>query len=184
MKECRHIRHCPCACALCLVMSGEVQDGGAKLILLQVRGPGPAAAGFSRCVRGMVPAEVHRSRPHHCCLSSGDRSATSASLTSLRDPALLLAAAAMSGPGNKRTAGDGGSGPPEKKLSREEKTTTTLIEPIRLGGISSTVRGLLPQPSQLLSPHHSQLYSQFSKFSRIHFTQYSAERNQGRDVCR
>ncbi|ELK10973.1 E3 ubiquitin-protein ligase BRE1B [Pteropus alecto] len=44
----------------------------------------------------------------------------------------------MSGPGNKRTAGDGGSGPPEKKLSREEKTTTTLIEPIRLGGISST----------------------------------------------
>uniref|UniRef100_A0A2K5RD20 E3 ubiquitin protein ligase n=1 Tax=Cebus imitator TaxID=2715852 RepID=A0A2K5RD20_CEBIM len=44
----------------------------------------------------------------------------------------------MSGPVNKRAAGDGGSGPPEKKLSREEKTTTTLIEPIRLGGISST----------------------------------------------
>ncbi|XP_006148205.1 E3 ubiquitin-protein ligase BRE1B isoform X1 [Tupaia chinensis] len=44
----------------------------------------------------------------------------------------------MSGPGNKRAAGDGGSGPPEKKLSLEEKTTTTLIEPIRLGGISST----------------------------------------------
>nr|NP_001128807.1 uncharacterized protein LOC100189714 [Pongo abelii]CAH91277.1 hypothetical protein [Pongo abelii] len=44
----------------------------------------------------------------------------------------------MSGPSNKRAAGDGGSGPPEKKLSREEKTTTTLIEPIRLGGISST----------------------------------------------
>uniref|UniRef100_A0A2K6G7M1 E3 ubiquitin protein ligase n=1 Tax=Propithecus coquereli TaxID=379532 RepID=A0A2K6G7M1_PROCO len=44
----------------------------------------------------------------------------------------------MSGPGNKRAAGDGGSGPPEKKPSREEKTTTTLIEPIRLGGISST----------------------------------------------
>uniref|UniRef100_A0A8C0XP22 E3 ubiquitin protein ligase n=1 Tax=Castor canadensis TaxID=51338 RepID=A0A8C0XP22_CASCN len=44
----------------------------------------------------------------------------------------------MSGPGNKRAAGDGGLGPPEKKLSREEKTTTTLIEPIRLGGISST----------------------------------------------
>uniref|UniRef100_A0A8D2JSU0 E3 ubiquitin protein ligase n=1 Tax=Sciurus vulgaris TaxID=55149 RepID=A0A8D2JSU0_SCIVU len=44
----------------------------------------------------------------------------------------------MSGPGNKRAAGDGGSGPPEKKMSREEKTTTTLIEPIRLGGISST----------------------------------------------
>ncbi|XP_011837877.1 PREDICTED: E3 ubiquitin-protein ligase BRE1B isoform X3 [Mandrillus leucophaeus] len=44
----------------------------------------------------------------------------------------------MSGLGNKRAAGDGGSGPPEKKLSREEKTTTTLIEPIRLGGISST----------------------------------------------
>nr|XP_056718997.1 E3 ubiquitin-protein ligase BRE1B [Euleptes europaea] len=44
----------------------------------------------------------------------------------------------MSGPGSKRVAGDGGSGPPEKKASREEKTTTTLIEPIRLGGISST----------------------------------------------
>uniref|UniRef100_A0A286Y2X1 E3 ubiquitin protein ligase n=1 Tax=Cavia porcellus TaxID=10141 RepID=A0A286Y2X1_CAVPO len=44
----------------------------------------------------------------------------------------------MSGPGSKRAAGDGGSGPPEKKLNREEKTTTTLIEPIRLGGISST----------------------------------------------
>lgn len=44
----------------------------------------------------------------------------------------------MSGLSNKRAAGDGGSGPPEKKLNREEKTTTTLIEPIRLGGISST----------------------------------------------
>ncbi|TFJ98875.1 CKLF-like MARVEL transmembrane domain-containing protein 5 [Platysternon megacephalum] len=44
----------------------------------------------------------------------------------------------MSGPGSKRAAGDGGSGPPEKKANREEKTTTTLIEPIRLGGISST----------------------------------------------
>uniref|UniRef100_A0A8C8T406 E3 ubiquitin protein ligase n=1 Tax=Peromyscus maniculatus bairdii TaxID=230844 RepID=A0A8C8T406_PERMB len=44
----------------------------------------------------------------------------------------------MSGLSNKRAAGDGGSGPPEKKLTREEKTTTTLIEPIRLGGISST----------------------------------------------
>lgn len=49
----------------------------------------------------------------------------------------------MSGLSNKRAAGDGGSGPPEKKLNREEKTTTTLIEPIRLGGISSTVGGLL-----------------------------------------
>lgn len=48
----------------------------------------------------------------------------------------------MSGPGSKRAAGDGGSGPPEKKANREEKTTTTLIEPIRLGGISSTVRTL------------------------------------------
>lgn len=46
----------------------------------------------------------------------------------------------MSGSGSKRAAGDGGSGPPEKKANREEKTTTTLIEPIRLGGISSTVR--------------------------------------------
>ncbi|XP_069507737.1 E3 ubiquitin-protein ligase BRE1B isoform X2 [Ambystoma mexicanum] len=44
----------------------------------------------------------------------------------------------MSGPGNKRAAGDSGSGPSEKKVNREEKTTTTLIEPIRLGGISST----------------------------------------------
>ncbi|XP_074854286.1 E3 ubiquitin-protein ligase BRE1B [Carettochelys insculpta] len=44
----------------------------------------------------------------------------------------------MSGPGSKRAAGDGGSGPPEKKANQEEKTTTTLIEPIRLGGISST----------------------------------------------
>lgn len=49
----------------------------------------------------------------------------------------------MSGLSNKRAAGDGGSGPPEKKMNREEKTTTTLIEPIRLGGISSTVGGLL-----------------------------------------
>ncbi|KAH0626371.1 hypothetical protein JD844_001313 [Phrynosoma platyrhinos] len=44
----------------------------------------------------------------------------------------------MSGATSKRAAGDGGSGPPEKKANREEKTTTTLIEPIRLGGISST----------------------------------------------
>ncbi|XP_039186250.1 E3 ubiquitin-protein ligase BRE1B isoform X3 [Crotalus tigris] len=44
----------------------------------------------------------------------------------------------MSGAGSKRAAGDGGAGPPEKKSNREEKTTTTLMEPIRLGGISST----------------------------------------------
>ncbi|XP_028670804.1 E3 ubiquitin-protein ligase BRE1B-like isoform X2 [Erpetoichthys calabaricus] len=47
----------------------------------------------------------------------------------------------MSGAGGgKRAAvgGDSPSGPPEKKGKREEKTTTTLIEPIRLGGISST----------------------------------------------
>ena len=82
----------------------------------------------------------------------------------------------MSGPGNKRAAGDGGSGPPEKKLSREEKTTTTLIEPIRLGGISSTVRGFLPQnllelPS-VFPPHRPELNSQFPKLSKIHFTEH------------
>ena len=84
----------------------------------------------------------------------------------------------MSGPGNKRAAGDGGSGPPEKKLSREEKTTTTLIEPIRLGGISSTVRGLLFQASQLartpisvLRPRRPEPYSQFPRFSKIHFSE-------------
>lgn len=88
------------------------------------------------------------------------------------DPTPPLAATAMSGPGNKRVAGDGGSGPPEK-LSREEKTTTTLIEPIRLGGISSTVRGFLPQPSQLarlptvLHLNRPEPYYQFPKFSRI-----------------
>ncbi|KYO29735.1 E3 ubiquitin-protein ligase BRE1B [Alligator mississippiensis] len=44
----------------------------------------------------------------------------------------------MSGAGGKRAAGDGPAGPPDKKAAREEKTTTTLIEPIRLGGVSST----------------------------------------------
>lgn len=44
----------------------------------------------------------------------------------------------MSGAGSKRSAGDGGAGPSEKKPNHEEKTPTTLIEPIRLGGISST----------------------------------------------
>ncbi|XP_073402390.1 E3 ubiquitin-protein ligase BRE1B [Dendrobates tinctorius] len=44
----------------------------------------------------------------------------------------------MSAPGNKRASGDGVSGPPEKKPNHDEKTPTTLIEPIRLGGISST----------------------------------------------
>ncbi|XP_039620989.1 E3 ubiquitin-protein ligase BRE1B-like isoform X1 [Polypterus senegalus] len=42
------------------------------------------------------------------------------------------------GGGKRAAAGDSPSGPPEKKGKREEKTTTTLIEPIRLGGISST----------------------------------------------
>nr|XP_023680744.1 E3 ubiquitin-protein ligase BRE1B-like isoform X1 [Paramormyrops kingsleyae]XP_023680745.1 E3 ubiquitin-protein ligase BRE1B-like isoform X1 [Paramormyrops kingsleyae]XP_023680746.1 E3 ubiquitin-protein ligase BRE1B-like isoform X1 [Paramormyrops kingsleyae]XP_023680747.1 E3 ubiquitin-protein ligase BRE1B-like isoform X1 [Paramormyrops kingsleyae]XP_023680749.1 E3 ubiquitin-protein ligase BRE1B-like isoform X1 [Paramormyrops kingsleyae]XP_023680750.1 E3 ubiquitin-protein ligase BRE1B-like i len=43
--------------------------------------------------------------------------------------------------GGKRTAGLGGDSPPgpvEKKGKKEEKTTTTLIEPIRIGGVSST----------------------------------------------
>ncbi|XP_065715599.2 E3 ubiquitin-protein ligase BRE1B [Patagioenas fasciata] len=44
----------------------------------------------------------------------------------------------MAGVGAKRGAGDGGSGPPEKKPPREEQPPTTLIEPLRLGGISST----------------------------------------------
>ncbi|XP_056409151.1 E3 ubiquitin-protein ligase BRE1B isoform X2 [Hyla sarda] len=44
----------------------------------------------------------------------------------------------MSASGSKRASGDGASGPPEKKANHEEKTPTTLIEPIRLGGISST----------------------------------------------
>ncbi|KAM6106640.1 LOW QUALITY PROTEIN: E3 ubiquitin-protein ligase BRE1B-like, partial [Phoenicopterus ruber ruber] len=44
----------------------------------------------------------------------------------------------MSGAGAKRGAGDGGGGPPEKKPPREEQPPTTLIEPLRLGGISST----------------------------------------------
>lgn len=97
-------------------------------------------AGCSRYVRGRVGAAEHQSRPHLCSPSSaGDGSAAASCLTFLGRPCTAPAAAAMSGPGNKRAAGDGGSGPPEK-LSREEKTTTTLIEPIRLGGISSTVR--------------------------------------------
>lgn len=130
--------------------SGEVQDGGARLILLLVRGPGPAGRGPAAVCGGRLVAAELRPLPQLYSLSSaGDGSAESACLTSSRDRGPLLAAAAMSGPGNKRAAGDGGSGPPEKKLNREEKTTTTLIEPIRLGGISSTVRGLLPQPAQL-----------------------------------
>ncbi|KAM9304793.1 E3 ubiquitin-protein ligase BRE1B [Gastrophryne carolinensis] len=44
----------------------------------------------------------------------------------------------MSGAGSKRLSGETGAGPSEKKANHEEKTTTTLIEPIRLGGISST----------------------------------------------
>ncbi|XP_075580807.1 LOW QUALITY PROTEIN: E3 ubiquitin-protein ligase BRE1B [Pelecanus crispus] len=44
----------------------------------------------------------------------------------------------MSGAGAKRGAGDGGAAPPEKKPPREEQPPTTLIEPLRLGGISST----------------------------------------------
>ncbi|XP_074932687.1 E3 ubiquitin-protein ligase BRE1B [Phalacrocorax aristotelis] len=44
----------------------------------------------------------------------------------------------MSGAGAKRGASDGGGGPPEKKPPREEQPPTTLIEPLRLGGISST----------------------------------------------
>lgn len=47
----------------------------------------------------------------------------------------------MSGTGGKRApGGDSPPGPPEKKMKKEEKTTTTLIEPIRIGGVSSTVR--------------------------------------------
>ncbi|KAG8433449.1 hypothetical protein GDO86_017649 [Hymenochirus boettgeri] len=44
----------------------------------------------------------------------------------------------MSGAGSKRASSDSNSGPSEKKPNHEDKTPTTLIEPIRLGGISST----------------------------------------------
>ncbi|TRY91071.1 hypothetical protein DNTS_028524, partial [Danionella cerebrum] len=42
------------------------------------------------------------------------------------------------GAGKRPSGGDSPPGPPEKKLKKEEKTTTTLIEPIRIGGVSST----------------------------------------------
>lgn len=47
----------------------------------------------------------------------------------------------MSGAGGAKrpSGGDSPPGPPEKKSKKEEKTTTTLIEPIRIGGVSSTV---------------------------------------------
>lgn len=43
------------------------------------------------------------------------------------------------GGGKRASGGDSPPGPPEKKSKKEEKTTTTLIEPIRIGGVSSTV---------------------------------------------
>lgn len=43
------------------------------------------------------------------------------------------------GGGKRPSGGDSPPGAPEKKLKKEEKTTTTLIEPIRIGGVSSTV---------------------------------------------
>uniref|UniRef100_A0A8C8EK75 E3 ubiquitin protein ligase n=1 Tax=Oncorhynchus tshawytscha TaxID=74940 RepID=A0A8C8EK75_ONCTS len=42
------------------------------------------------------------------------------------------------GGGKRASGGDSPPGPPEKKSKKEEKTTTTLIEPIRIGGVSST----------------------------------------------
>ncbi|XP_041733838.2 E3 ubiquitin-protein ligase BRE1B isoform X1 [Coregonus clupeaformis] len=42
------------------------------------------------------------------------------------------------GGGKRASGGDSPPGPPEKKCRKEEKTTTTLIEPIRIGGVSST----------------------------------------------
>jgi len=44
------------------------------------------------------------------------------------------------GGGKRPLGGDSPPCPPEKKSKKEEKTTTTtLIEPIRIGGVSSTV---------------------------------------------
>lgn len=46
----------------------------------------------------------------------------------------------MSGIGNKRAAGEPGTSvPPEKKTAVEDSGTT--VETIKLGGVSSTVRG-------------------------------------------
>lgn len=47
------------------------------------------------------------------------------------------------GAGKRPSGGDSPPGPPEKKTKKEEKTTTTLIEPIRIGGVSSTVSTVL-----------------------------------------
>ena len=47
------------------------------------------------------------------------------------------------GGGKRASGGDSPPGPPEKKSKKEEKTTTTLIEPIRIGGVASTVSLLI-----------------------------------------
>lgn len=52
----------------------------------------------------------------------------------------LLSGVKMSGIGNKRAAGEPGTSmPPEKKAAVEDSGTT--VETIKLGGVSSTVRG-------------------------------------------
>lgn len=62
----------------------------------------------------------------------------------------------MSGAGGKRASGgDSPPGPPEKKLKKEEKTTTTLIEPIRIGGVSSTVSSMTFSPDTDSCPSKS-----------------------------
>lgn len=64
------------------------------------------------------------------------------------------------GGGKRPPGGDSPPGPPEKKSKKEEKTTTTLIEPIRIAGVSSTVRHWLFSCIPLFVPiyYHFYLY--------------------------
>lgn len=166
-------------------MSGEVQDGGPGLILPPVRGPGPAGAGFSGCVRGRAGAAEHGPRPHLCFLSSaGDGRATSACLTSLGSP---CASPCRRGhvwsrqQTRRRRRGLGAPGEEVEPRGEDHNHSHRAHSPWghlfhgswapapALTTCQSPITGLRPNP--------------FPKFSRIHFPKHSVDRNQGHDVC-
>lgn len=183
-----HIRPCPGACALSWggrVTSGEFQDGGARLILLQVRGPGGGGGMRQVCAGkgwGCGAPVASTSMLSVYCRCRGCRRL-------LPDvPGETLHRFCRRGhvwarqQARRRRRGLGAPGEVEPRREDHNHAYRTHSPWGHLFH-GSFRPSSLQTPNSVLRPNRPEPQSQFPTYSRIHFTERSVERNREQDVC-